>query len=600
MALHLGFAQAVDPFQQLEQRMRDQGAAAFYRLQETVWQKLAPISELLVQIPDWAVSGLAALLVLLVIVSWRLTRLLKPDAPYKTPFVKLIGYVTFYSSVATISAALVLALVFVGAHYFTQTEALLALRFATHGWMAGYGVCLGLAAGFVMAFRTIPQWERGLGLPDVQELVRTIPRYETFNPGGYFKRRKGCFVGKDARGTPIYVPWAKLRETHIQIFGTTGSGKGKLMAAIAYQCGLSDEAVWWFDPKDDRYSSRLMRQAAEACGKPFIYLNLNADQPPQFKLLAGASAHDISDLFVAGFDLRGKGTDGDFHRGRDEDAAMQAAELAVRADERSLHGVMAVCVEVESIVGQEHFWRCLRKVARLPACQTDDGVDLSNALEAGAVVYVVGSADSEVVKMLQKMVLVRLVQLIKARDRSETLRPVCVFLDEFKHLLSPVSLTALGTVRDFGAHFMLAHQSLGDLESCPGISPADAYGAVVDNTAIKFVYRINDGEHAERLARTAGMRRTYSEISAKATSESSGGGGWREMQTHHLNPDLLTHLPMPSDRPGQASVGVLLGYGMARLFTLGSLPISGALPQPVAAPRAPLTSASSASGAELI
>jgi hypothetical protein len=63
---------------------------------------------------------------------------------------------------------------------------------------------------------------------------------------------------------------------------------------------------------------------------------------------------------------------------------------------------------------------------------------------------------------------------------------------------------------------------------------------------------------------------------------------------------LLTHLPMPSDRPGQASVGVLLGYGMARLFTLGALPVSGAMPQPVAARRALQTSVSAAGATELI
>jgi hypothetical protein len=444
---------------------------------------------------------------------------------------------------------------------------------------------IGVAAALVLVFRNIPRWERGSGLPDVGETAGSFARYTRFEPTGFIRLRKGCFVGKDKRHKPVYLPWAKLRETHVQVVGTTGCGKGTLMVVVAYQCVLAGEAVFWFDPKNDRYSSRLMQQAAEKAGRQFILLNLNADQPPQFNLLAGASAHEISDLFVAGFDLRGKGTDGDFHRGRDEDAAMQAAELAVSRNLRSLGGVMAACADNDAIVKQEHFWRCLRKVAQLPACQTETGADLANAIAEGAVVYVIGSADSEVVKMLQRMVLVRVVQLIKARDRNEELRPVCVVLDEFKHLISPVSLAALSTVRDFGAHFLIAHQSLGDLESCPGISPADAYRAVVDNTAIKFVFRINDGEHAERLARAAGMRRTFSEVTSKEAGEFAGAGAWRETQTHYLNPDLLTHLPMPSDRPGQASVGVLLGFGMARLFYLGPLAVTSAMPRPVEAPR---------------
>jgi hypothetical protein len=121
---------------------------------------------------------------------------------------------------------------------------------------------------------------------------------------------------------------------------------------------------------------------------------------------------------------------------------------------------------------------------------------------------------------------------------------------------------------------------------------------VVDNTAIKFVFRINDCEHAERLARAAGMRRTFSEVTSKEAGEFAGAGAWRETQTHYLNPDLLTHLPMPSDRPGQASVGVLLGFGMARLFYLGPISVTGAMPKPVEAPRSigPATRADDASG----
>jgi len=583
--LSLLLANNVDPFAEVERRLRQQADSALVTAQAKVFEKLAPISDYLAAVPDWVVGLMAMALLMVPIVAWRLSKLSKPEAPLLSTFLNYLGRAVLLASVTAAVATSVLVAIFVGAHYFIGQQAFLASAFQTHAWMAFYCGVLGVVAALVLVFRDIPRWERGSGLPDVREAAGSCDRYISFEPARVVRLSKGCLVGKDKRGKPIYLPWPKLRETHVQVIGTTGCGKGTLLAVVAYQCVLMGEAVWWFDPKNDRYSCRLMQQAAEEADRPFILLNLNADQPPQFNLLAGASAHEISDLFVAGFDLRGKGTDGDFHRGRDEDAAMQAAELAVSRNLRSLGGVMAACSDKDAIVKHEHFWRCLRKVAQLPACQTKTGADLPSAIADGAVVYVIGSADSEVVKMLQRMVLVRLVQLIKARDRDEELRPVCVVLDEFKHLISPVSLAALGTVRDFGAHFLLAHQSLGDLESCPGISPADAYGAVVDNTAIKFVFRINDGEHAERLARAAGMRRTFSEVTSKEAGEFAGAGAWRETQTHYLNPDLLTHLPMPSDRPRQASVGVLFGFGMARLFYLGPLAVTGAMPRPVEAPR---------------
>ena len=150
-------------------------------------------------------------------------------------------------------------------------------------------------------------------------------------------------------------------------------------------------------------------------------------------------------------------------------------------------------------------------------------------------------------------------------------------------MLSIPVLTALAVVRSFGAHFLLAHQSLGDLDSCPGISPEEVRGAVIDNTSIKFVYRINDGEFAEWLSKAAGRKRTFVEATNKDVNEDTSSGGWQEKNIEYLNPDLLTHLPLPSDRPKQASTGVLIGWRNAKLFHIGPMETTGDMPTPTAA-----------------
>jgi hypothetical protein len=109
---------------------------------------------------------------------------------------------------------------------------------------------------------------------------------------------------------------------------------------------------------------------------------------------------------------------------------------------------------------------------------------------------------------------------------------------------------------------------------------------VIDNTALKFVYRINDGEYAESLAKAAGRQRTFVEATTKGVSDDTGHGGWSEQHIQYLNPDLLTHLPLPSDRPGQASTGVLLGWGNASLFYVGPMDATGDMPMPVEEPKA--------------
>lgn len=551
---------------------------------------------------DWRlVAAYSAISATFLLIGGRLARFAKPDAPFLSPVIQYLGSVVrLFGSFMAYAIILVLVavttLVAAGYAFSSATDGMGIVGSAIYGlhrlWEVladqcealAAGLAIGLALSLTFTIRLIPQWERGKGLPDVEELVKKFKKLNVYDPMPCFNPTKGCFIGKTDRGSSIYVPWNKLRETHVQVMGTTGSGKGVLLSAIAYQCILAGEMLIWLDPKSDRYSPRLMQAAAKEAGRPFVILNLNSDQPAQMNLLAGAKQHEIADLFVAGFDLRGKGTDGDFHRGRDEDAAYEAAEIACGQDTPSIPALLRACINVDSITGQENFWRCLRKLARLPVFNTDAGIDLAAAINQGAVIYVIGSTDSESVKMAQKMLLVRVMQIIKQRDRTQSNPPIAVILDEFKHILSPTALTGLGAVRDFNSHFLISHQSLGDLDSCPGISHAEAYGAVIDNTAIKIIYKIGDGDYAEKLAKMGGKRRTYTDSSAKTTDdEVAAVGSWREAQIYHINPDLITHLPMPSDRPGQASVGVIFGVGNAKLFHTGPIIIEGGFPAPEAA-----------------
>ena len=90
----------------------------------------------------------------------------------------------------------------------------------------------------------------------------------------------------------------------------------------------------------------------------------------------------------------------------------------------------------------------------------------------------------------------------------------------------------LGVVRSFGAHCILARQSAGDLEAFANISPAEVRGAVVDNTTLKFIYRVTDGEHAEAIAKAAGSRRTFTEVPTKGVDEDGAHGVWQTARRH--------------------------------------------------------------------
>ena len=372
----------------------------------------------------------------------------------------------------------------------------------------------------------------------------------------------------------MYVSWAKIRETHIQVMGATGCGKGVWLAMVAYQCILAGEGLIFLDPKNDSYSPDLMRQAALEAGKKFHLINLAIGQPPQVNLYHGASKTDIAEMKISGFDLVGMGTDADFYRGKDQDAAYEAADVAAGLSDLSVPNLYAACMSIESITDQENFCRKLQKLSNVTAFSTSTGINLTKAIEDGDVIYIIGSATNEMVKMAQRMLLIRLIQIILQRDRSKATIPTAVVLDEVKHIITKTSLTALGVIRDFNAHFFLAHQSIGDLNACQGVTPQEVYGAVVDNTTIKIIYKISDPVFAQKLSLLGGSIKTYVESVSKDLNQNKRPDGtWREAQAPLISADQITHLPMPSDRPNQASVGYLFGVKTAKLFFVGPVKV---------------------------
>lgn len=537
-------------------------------------------------------AGLVPLVLWLV--GRRLSTVVKPERPYISPVLRFFGSLSKWTGLIVFAVELTgLSVLLIMLFLHQMLSEVGAKEAIWQPWLVVYesgdrhvlrwlqGCLIGLIISLPISMYFIPRWERGDGFKDVEELVTRFKKLNGYDPRRYIEIEKGCFIGRTLSGKPIYVPWRKLRETHVQVVGMTGSGKGVAMTLVAYQCILAGECAIWFDPKFDRFTPRILQEAARLAGLEFHMVNLNQESGPQLNPLLGAGKHHIEELFVAAFDLKGKGTDGDFHRGKDVDAAIDAANVAMQTEGISIPGLFKKCASISSITDQENFWRRFRKLASLPAVNTEAGLNLPDAIAKGAVIYFVGDTENEQVKMLQKMLLVRIMQIIKSRNRLDVHAPTCIVLDEFKHMLSPAALTGLGVVRDFDIHILLAHQSMGDLESCPGIKPAEAYGAVVDNTALKIIYKIGDADYAEKLAKLSGKRRTYVDSSAKQLDDNGATtGSWREDKVDHIEMSLITHLPMPSDRKNQASTGLLFGIGNAQLFFVGPLAIPKNTPMP--------------------
>lgn len=342
---------------------------------------------------------------------------------------------------------------------------------------------------------------------DVREIHNHLPDPRgDFDPRKYMAVKKGVFLGLDENEKPQYLPLERWLETHIQLVGTSGAGKGVAASVLLVQALRDGEAVVVMDPKDDEWAPHVLRAEAERLGVPFRLVDLRKDIP-QLNLFDGADADELEELLVAGFSLAERGEAADFYRIADRQAARLAGclldDLGPCVTPQSLANHPEMRKAKQSAVG---FVGKLDELARVGAFDAPSARYLTDTIRDGGCLYIIGSMRNERIKSAQRMVLVRMMQLVELRDRIHTKpRPVRVFLDEFKHHLSRTALTGLGAARDKGMYIILAHQSLADFMDCPADLDGDAIkGAVVENCSVRIIYKVRDPDTANWLASMSG------------------------------------------------------------------------------------------------
>lgn len=341
---------------------------------------------------------------------------------------------------------------------------------------------------------------------DIRHVGDSLPGAlaQAYDPRKYFDANQGIFIGLNERHRPLYIGSAQWRKSHVQVLGTTGSGKGVAAGVLLYQAVQQGEAAIVIDPKNDEFLPRVLAQAAQEKGVPFVFLDLQASLA-QWNPFQGKSEQEGEELLTAGFGMAEKGTDADFYRVEDRRVARRfAAFCAERPGSLQQHFTEFYSQHHGLIDVAKKLYADLEELAATPCVQADRGIDLPALMAAGAVIYVRGSTRNPRILKLQRIFLLASMQFIEARDREEA-RSVALFMDEFKYVLSRPALEALGAIRDKRAHVLVAHQSLGDLQDCGGdLTPEAVIGGVVENCAIKLAYQVRDPDTAEWLSRLSG------------------------------------------------------------------------------------------------
>ena len=341
---------------------------------------------------------------------------------------------------------------------------------------------------------------------DIRTVAETLPGSldRPYLPVKYFNVKRGIFMGLDVMKHPVYLEWGNWCAAHVQIMGTTGSGKSVAAGGFLYQAILNGESVIAMDPKNDRHLQHVLAQAAAKKGVRYLFFDLQAELA-QWNPFMNKSAMEIEDLLAAGLGLADKGTDADFYRIEDRRVSGQFAKFCVDRPGALHEHVTAFYVQHLNLVDvAKKFFADLEELATTPCVQAQQGFNLQQLLAEGVVIYVKGSTRNPRVLKIQRIFLLACMQAIEVRSLNDA-RSVSIFLDEFKYQLSRPALAALGTIRDKNAHVLIAHQSLGDLSDCDGdLNPEAVKGAVMENCSVRLVYRVQDPDTARWLAEKSG------------------------------------------------------------------------------------------------
>jgi len=396
---------------------------------------------------------------------------------------------------------------------------------------------------------------------DVRQIEKFLPKSLQFDPVPYFNQKKGLFLGLDEQKKPVYIDFpVGTSAPHAQVVGTTGAGKGVSLGVMAAQFLARGETVFFCDPKNDEWAPHVLYHTAKKLGVPFHFVNLNPPNAPQINPFSGASKEEIHELFMAAFSLSERGDASDFYGIADRQVAGRAAAWLAQENGTA---ASVFAGHMEELADAEKFAGKLRELAQTLSinAKSGQGVDLAQMLESGGVVYFVGSMRNDIVKTIQRLLLVRFIQLAERRDRmAGPLRPVCVVLDEVKYHLSRPALEGLGAARDKGVHLVLAHQSLGDLRDCPkDLDPDAVVDSIVENCRLKLCYRVMNPATAEWLATMSGTvqvddeaRRLQKNVALAETMDTERT--IRQSERYYVDTNMLLNLPK--------SVAVLYGDGL--------------------------------------
>ena len=191
---------------------------------------------------------------------------------------------------------------------------------------------------------------------------------------------------------------------------------------------------------------------------------------PQFDLLQKCTRYEFDTLTSYMFPfLENRGSDGNYYAQFSRRVRKLFSKEAANATcMQNLIDIVYEKYGENALYGDDgsmpQFVTEFTEIAELPICRTANGINLSEAIENGDMIYVVcpDFSNEDYLVGLCKALFNRILQIIKARDEG-TGRRVLWFIDEFAEFVNKPMKMAIEQIRKKGCNFIFNMTSFDSL-----------------------------------------------------------------------------------------------------------------------------------------
>lgn len=405
-------------------------------------------------------------------------------------------------------------------------------------------------------------------LRNVDLIFQQLPSPQSFDPETYFKdarRKQSLFFGLQEGKKPTLTSRKQFNESNILVIGPTRTGKGVKSGVVLSQCLAFDnpDIIIAIDPKGDDWGPLVLKKACLKNNLPFIFIDLQRGQAPQFNPLQSASKEELIPLLTAAYDLSPKGTADDFYRQLETEAVdLIVSHCSNTPTFKELYRLALELFEDKELENIRSLISKLRQDANLSALDTSVGPEFNELIGTGGVFWFVGSEDDVSVIRMQRLIAVRAVQFF--RNRKDKSRHGTIFADELKHVLSSQFYKSFATILGAGnANILATIQTKGDLVDIPAnLNPIAVSKTIFDNCAIKWFYRTKDNDTVEWIINSEGTKtfnsvRQNTERNMELAETSSSSRTLVEEEVSYIHRNQILHLP--------DACAVIIGIGLAKI-----------------------------------